>query len=264
MRHAIVLAAVLAAVVVTAAGRAPAQTATSDTWGVHGLVDGQPAIEDVEIPLGGSRAFGIGSAKRGRVGSHLAMPYDGPPLRDLRWVVEPAGRGVEISPRGVVTVRPQATPGSYTVKATASGESRTHPLLVFDPKRAPIVGTWTEKAQIACDGGQEIVPAGALRELIFDAGGSFSATWLPFETRKDYWGTYTHNVESGALAMTVSDGNYKPDDLVTSGTATIDGQRRLVLKGIWLGTAPMAPPAGASAAARARNCGHIFASQTAR
>lgn len=81
-----------------------------------------------------------------------------------------------------------------------------------------------------------------------------AATWLPFETRKDFWGTYTYDPKTGAFALQpdAQYHNYLPADLKPAGKARIDAQGRLILEGVWLGARP---PAAAKAATP---CGHIF------
>lgn len=83
-----------------------------------------------------------------------------------------------------------------------------------------------------------------VRELEFSAGNRFSVTFLPFETYKDYWGTYSFDAASGRLVMTVSGGNFVPAGLDLEGTARVDGGR-LILEGMYLGSRePSAVPAG--------------------
>jgi hypothetical protein len=90
----------------------------------------------------------------------------------------------------------------------------------------------------------------------------FSATWAPFETRKDYWGTYDYNAATGDLTLHAIAGpaNYTPSDIKPHGTATLDPKGRLLLKDIWLGTPPpgLLTSAGKSTSTLPRACGHVF------
>jgi hypothetical protein len=94
--------------------------------------------------------------------------------------------------------------------------------------------------------------------LAFEASGDFSATWRPFETRQDFWGTYRFDTASGTLTLIPTDGpvNYKPADLKPAGRAQVDRQR-LVLRNLWLGTPP---PGLLAAGARPSGpaCGHVL------
>jgi hypothetical protein len=51
----------------------------------------------------------------------------------------------------------------------------------------------------------------------------------------DCWGTYTAS-ENGTLDLVISTGNYVPDDPDVVGRFPIDGEGRLMLHDMWLGT----------------------------
>jgi len=97
-----------------------------------------------------------------------------------------------------------------------------------DDAALAIIGTW-HQLDAECGLGQPV------RELIFEADGRYSVTWLPFETYKDYWGRYRYNPHTQALALTVEGGNYNPPDRVLAGQARVE-DHALTLSGISLGT----------------------------
>ncbi|WP_139792191.1 hypothetical protein [Henriciella litoralis] len=101
-------------------------------------------------------------------------------------------------------------------------------LETYTPAANPLVGRWKQD-------GSDCPAESAVRELIFSAGGDISVTWTPFESYKDYWGDYTYDVATGAFSFTPKSGNQIPEDMVQSGTATVDGDR-LVLETAFLGT----------------------------
>jgi hypothetical protein len=109
-------------------------------------------------------------------------------------------------------------------------------ITVYTPGGNPLVGTFQEIAQLDCKDGAEVPAEPVLNELWFHADGTFSATWMPFETYFDYWGTYVHDVAKGTLDLTVDGGNYVPPDVDGSGTFRFDGDQ-LVLEDMWLGSA---------------------------
>jgi hypothetical protein len=83
-------------------------------------------------------------------------------------------------------------------------------------------------------------------ELEFTEDGRFAVTFMPFETYKDYWGRYSFDPATGALAMNVEDGNYRPDGLDLEGSAGVDSKGRLLLDGLYLGQpSGLPPPQGA-------------------
>lgn len=114
-----------------------------------------------------------------------------------------------------------------------------------------LVGAWwAEEVQFDCETLEEVTPEEPIGELAFESDGVFSVTWMPFETYRDYWGTYEIDAETGAIELHVEGGNHVPDDIDGSGFYAIDEQGRLVLSEMWLGTRFE----GTGAAA----CGHRF------
>jgi hypothetical protein len=110
-------------------------------------------------------------------------------------------------------------------------------------------GRWEEVAQLGSDGTSESRPAKPIRELPLHAQG-FSVTWKPFETYKDYWGTYVLNADDGTIQMVVAAGNYVPEDFDGTGSLVLDEAGDLVLRGVWLGSPRDAPSS--------RRAGHRF------
>src|SRR5574338_515526 len=99
----------------------------------------------------------------------------------------------------------------------------------------PIMGNWH---QLESDFQEPI------NELLFKRDGTFHVTWTPFETYEDYWGTYRWDEASGALDLTIDNGNHVPADVVRSGRATVSGDV-LTFEGVSLGS----PQNGAACAA---------------
>jgi hypothetical protein len=139
---------------------------------------------------------------------------------------------------GVLAVAP-STPNGTELVVTADiqdgAATRNVSVFVYDPADNPLVGGWTETAQIACGTAMESPPPTPMQELAFWANGTFWATWMPFELYVDYRGTYSYDLGAGTLTMTPDSGNYIPPDVDGDGTFTIQGGE-LVLVDIWLGT----------------------------
>jgi len=83
----------------------------------------------------------------------------------------------------------------------------------YDPAATPLIGRWSQD-KANCEPGSHI------EELIFSADGTFSVTWQPFESYKDYWGQFEYGPETGGLTLNVEAGNAIPPD-VTSGNIVI-------------------------------------------
>ena len=253
-----VKAIILATITVGAATTVCAQTADlPETPAIYVLDGDRPQSVTVEIPLGATRNFTIANAAVFHVGSFEPFQLRNRPST-IRWSLEPAGKGVGIthpaSCRSPRTQPPACTP----IRAEIPGGMLTRELQVYDPRRLPLVGTWREAVQIACNDSHEFEPATRMGELVFEAGGHFTATWRPFETRIDYSGRYEFEFASERLTLTLpADRRNTPPDISPSGTAAVDTSGRLILKGIWLGTPAVTGGAGASSPP-VRACGHVF------
>jgi len=169
------------------------------------------------------------------------------------WSVEPSEGASIDAETGLFTVEPGTPSGEvYTVTADIENGRRlvSVEVYVYTPEANPLVGLWREEAQLACDTYEDEVPEERIRELRFDADGTLSVTWMPFEIYRDYWGSYQFDSEQGSLHLDIEGGNYVPEDVDGSGSFLIDDQGRLVLRDMWLGA-----PYGGSGVA---HCGHRF------
>jgi dienelactone hydrolase len=179
------------------------------------------------------------------------------PVHDIvQWSVTPSDGAAIDRQTGVLTIGADTSPGSvFTVTASVENGKYTPSVEVhvFTPESNPLVGNWHEVGQITCDNQQEVsVDSNRIGELVFNADGTFSVTWMPFEVYKDYWGTYTFDLAAHTLSLSVQSGNYEPGDVHGSGRFSIDAQGRLHLEEMWLGTPQQNPNAPLA-------CGHIFA-----
>ncbi|MEX2326051.1 MAG: hypothetical protein WD553_04575 [Gemmatimonadaceae bacterium] len=146
---------------------------------------------------------------------------------DVEWSV--AGDAT-IGAAGLLTVDRDASPGStVVVSAQVDTLVARQSVLVVDPAPNPLAGTWTQSEPPTCEQGYR--PGDAIvRELVFHRGRTFTVTRTPFESYRDYWGTYTYDVPTGRLTLTVEDGNSRPGfqtatltARVADGELTIDG-----------------------------------------
>ena len=164
----------------------------------------------------------------------------------VRWSVPP-GVHATIDAGGRLHLSRYAKIGDrLTVTADVGGKQVLQEVLVIDPHPNPIAGAWTQDGPAQCTGGA--IPAEPVRELMIRRDGRFSVTFTPFETYKDYWGTYTYDRASGAVAMRAAGGNRVPSGMDLAGTARV-ANGRLRLQGVWLGQ----PQPGAS-----RTCTYVF------
>ena len=95
----------------------------------------------------------------------------------------------------------------------------------------PLVGCWKETIESQANEDYQI------KELRFDTDGFFAVTWYPFETFKDYWGTYLFS-DNGLITLQVEDGNYVPEGLDLDGEIKMNDNGELILLDMYLGASP--------------------------
>jgi hypothetical protein len=168
------------------------------------------------------------------------------------WSVDPSSAARVDRSTGTITVAPDAKHNtSFLVHARIPGMREISATLrVFDRKQNPLVGRWRQDGFPVCKGEKPITVAEPIRELDINADGTFTVTWHPFETYVDYWGTYEHNVTSGAVRMKVDGGNFVPADFNGEGRFSADAQGGLTLSQVWLGSR--------SARGKPRSCAYQF------
>jgi hypothetical protein len=125
--------------------------------------------------------------------------------------------------------------------------------------RDAVVLTGT-RGQRSAEGCEQMDP---VRELQFQPGDHFSVTFTPFESYKDYWGSYSFDPATGTLSMHVEGGNNVPPGLDLDGRATMTSDGRLILEGMYLGSGHGVPPmvvnpATSAAELRVPACRYIF------
>lgn len=100
-----------------------------------------------------------------------------------------------------------------------------------------LTGRWSQRSLEGCSAAEPV------RELEFRPENGFSVTFLPFETYKDYWGSYAWDPDTGRLRLTVVGGNFVPGNLDLEGAAELAGGR-LRLTHLFLGSRDGAPRSG--------------------
>ncbi len=158
--------------------------------------------------------------------------------------------------------RPRVTRCSSYVIALAVGVMCLHAgcvdgILTCQPDaNDPFQGRWSERSSLSCDDPSE--SPGSLGEIIF-CQGQFSVTRTPFETFIDYWGDYEFNRDTNELTMTVTGGNFIPDDVDLSGTVEFEDDGSIVLRDIYLGSFEDGSTIGGNGTdGPTAACGHIL------
>ena len=256
-------------------GRPPLRSSLCDRWpplflllccACHGGEPGLDAVGDCPAPLSEEALASLelsvndfitlppGASREMTLGQLECCFVLEPVDACVDWSVTPALVGAHIDGKsGLLTIDPEAASGShYVVTAIVEGGRAVRSLDVYvvDSQQNPLIGARTEVAQLDCEGGSESLSDSGIGELYFRADGTYSVTWDPFETYKDYWGEYSFDLESGALSLSQTGGNYLPIDFDGEGQFRIDANADLILESIWMGS-PME-------AAKAPSCGYRF------
>lgn len=156
------------------------------------------------------------------------------PLRCVTdWAV--TGPATLSADRTTLTIAPDAPVGS-TVKISFrhEGERVVAELKVIGRDAIVLTGIYSQKAVTGCQATDPV------RELEFSPGDRFSVTYYPFETYRDYWGTYTFDPATKRIAMKVEGGNFVPPGLDLEGEVDFSAGK-LVLKGLFLGARNVPP-----------------------
>lgn len=197
-------------------------------------------LESLTLSMSPTIQMQPGATREFRVGVVECCYVFEPVTAGVVWSVSPS-QGARINSRtGLLTIDPTTPNGSvFIVSADVENGRRVVSIevYVYTPEANPLVDIWwREEAQFVCGTGEEIIPEEPIGELVFNADGTFSVTWTPFEIYRDYWGTYNFDAEAGTLELFVEGGNYVPDDIDGNGTFAIDERGRLTLSDMWLGT----------------------------
>jgi len=151
---------------------------------------------------------------------------DHDPLCLSRWSIE--GPAMLATDHGSLTIRPDAPAGAEIVLRYQVGSEPVLARLRVEARDlVPLGGRWSQTAAAGCEALEPV------RELEFGRD-RFSVTFIPFETYNDYWGRYSYDPRTGALRLTVENGNNVPGGLDLEGTARIE-DGHLVLEGLFLG-----------------------------
>lgn len=172
-----------------------------------------------------------------------APPLDVPDELLTRWRASPAGAATFSEDGTQARISETATPGgALTLTALYCGKEDVSIRVPIVGKDEPvIVGFWRQDS-VSCTA--ETPTHQPVKELAIEADGTFSVTYQPFESYRDYWGTQRFDYRSGSLEMSVTGGNQPPAAPDLSGKASLENEKRLVLEGFYLGEGGR--PAGAS------------------
>lgn len=145
----------------------------------------------------------------------------------VRWSAE---GGATVDGSGRLTIARDALPGStIEVRAHVDTVIARKDIHIVDPAPNPLAATWSQNTDPVCTNGARSSDA-IIRELVFNRGGTFTVTRMPFETYRDYWGSYTYDASTGKLRLTVVGGNVPPLFRSTEVVARVVGSE-LVIEG---------------------------------
>lgn len=154
------------------------------------------------------------------------------------WKVTPEGKGATISSSGLLQIDSDVPAGAKFV-VTADIENgraqRQIVAVVYTDAAQPLVGLWRQQSRSGCVAFSEMIVVEPINELEFRADGTFSVTWTPFETYRDYWGSYQADLAKRSLLLKINQGNYVPANFRGQGSYKLKDKSTLELEGIYLG-----------------------------
>lgn len=146
--------------------------------------------------------------------------------------------------RTSVVIEADAAPGAVVTVGFRHGTERIERRMEVIARDAVVLtGRRGQRSVEGCEGAEPV------RELEFIEGNRFAVTFMPFETYRDYWGSYSFDPATGRLSMQAEGGNFVPPGLDLEGQAEL-AEGRLVLRDFYFGSRHAAPPA--------RSCTYIF------
>ena len=154
------------------------------------------------------------------------------------WQVDPALARLSPDHR-TIHILADAKPGAeLVISYMVGGQEVRKSMRIVGRDEVVLTGI---RRQSAVEGCSLHTPVG---ELELREDGTFSVTFSPFESYRDYWGHYRFDPASGALSMTMEGGNYRPGNADLDGKAHFDTAGRLVLEGMYLGQPADLPSMG--------------------
>jgi hypothetical protein len=140
--------------------------------------------------------------------------------------------------RKSLTIAADAPPGAIVlVRFYHEGKPVSTQFRVVAKDAVVLTGRYTQRSLEGCLAHEPV------RELEFRAEYRFSVTFMPFETYRDYWGSYSFDPATKRIRLKVEGGNFVPPNLDLEGEAELaDG--RLRLKDLFLGSRDDAPQSG--------------------
>ena len=132
--------------------------------------------------------------------------------------------------RSALTIAPDAPVGELvTVGFSHAGKPVEAQFRVIGRDEVVLTGRWSQRSVEGCQ------IADRVGELEFFPGNRFAVTFQPFETYRDYWGSYSFDPATGRIVLKVEGGNFVPPGLDLEGEAE-RGETGLVLSGLFLGS----------------------------
>ncbi|MFZ5668681.1 MAG: hypothetical protein ACOY4K_04245 [Pseudomonadota bacterium] len=167
-------------------------------------------------------------------------PWGAPvPVACLKgWTVSDPAVATLAADHGELVIADTAPVGTR-VKLTAAlrGVKAEIEVTVVARDAVVLTGYWSEVGDAACP-----LHEPPLRELHFLGDGRFEVTWTPFERYVDYWGTFSFDPATGAVALTPTGGNHVPADADLDGEASLGADGLLRFTDISFGSPSSGAP----------------------
>lgn len=134
-----------------------------------------------------------------------------------------------------------AQPGQEVEVSARFGLRTARTRLRIAPADGPVLtGLWRQTS-VACASPDK--PSEPVRELRINDDDTYSVTFIPFESRADYWGRVQYDPASGRIAFAIERGNTVPEGVRLIGAAALEGDDTLTLEAMHFGQ-PSGPAVG--------------------
>lgn len=140
------------------------------------------------------------------------------------WQVRPPEHASVDPIAGTLSIQKSAPRGAIiNISYVAAARTWETQVKIVGHDETVVFGKWSERVEGNC------AVSHLIKEFELLPSGTFSVTYEPFETYRDFWGEYVFEQDTGALRMTVTGGNRRPTASSLTAHARLSASGALVI-----------------------------------